>query len=227
MILLTLDTVANLCAANLWDADAGRELSRCVRDPGKGHAEMLMSVIDEALAAAGRAYADLGGIAVAVGPGSFTGIRVGVSAARGLALALSIPSTGISTLDALAQEARTAFPGRPVLVALDARRDEIYVATCGADDAHLAAPRIVRLPDAIELTRQAGAPVLAGNAAAMIAQAAGGGLDIATQAATADIATYARLAVRQGFSGGKPRPLYLRGADAKPQEGFALPRRDA
>ena len=226
MILLTLDTVASLCAAGVWDADAGRELSRCVRDPGKGHAEILMSVIDAALAAAGRAYADLGGIAVAVGPGSFTGIRVGVSTARGLALALSVPSTGVSTLDALADEARAAFPGRPVLVALDARRDEIYVATYGPDDTQSAAPRIVRLPEAVELARQ-GAPVLAGNAATMIAKAAGGGFDVATEAATADIATYARLAGRQGFSGEKPRPLYLRGADAKPQEGFALPRRDA
>lgn len=225
MILLTLDTVANFCAANVWDADAGRELARCVRDPGTGHAEILMSVMDAALAAAGRAYADLGGIAVAVGPGSFTGIRVGVSAARGLALALSIPSTGVSTLHALAEEARDAFPGRPVLVALDARRDEIYVASRGADDAKLAAPRIVRLPEAVELARQ-GAPVLAGNAAAMIAQAAGGNFDVATEAATADIATYARLAVRQGFSGEKPRPLYLRGFDAKPQEGYALPRKE-
>jgi len=226
VILLALDTVASLCAASVWDADAGRELSRCVRDPGKGHAEILMSVIDAALAAAGRAYADLGGIAVAVGPGSFTGIRVGVSTTRGLALALSIPSTGVSTLDALADEARAAFPGRPVLVALDARRDEIYVATYGPDDTQSAAPRIVRLPEAVELARQ-GAPVLAGNAAAMIAKAAGDGFDVATETATADIATYARLAVRRGFSGEKPRPLYLRGADAKPQEGFALPRRDA
>lgn len=226
MILLTIDTVANFCAANVWDADAGRELGRCVRDPGKGHAEILMSVIDAALAAAGKQYPDLGGVAVAVGPGSFTGIRVGVSAARGLALALSIPSTGVSTLDALAGEARAAFPGRPVLVALDARRDEIYVAAYGADDAQPGLPRIVKLPEAVGLARQ-DAPVLAGNAAGTIAQAAGGGFDIAADAATADIATYARLAVRRGFSGGKPRPLYLRGADAKPQEGFALPRRDA
>jgi len=226
VILLAIDTVAGLCAANVWDADAGRELARCVRDPGRGHAEMLVSVIDDALAAAGRAYSDLGGIAVAVGPGSFTGIRVGVSAVRGLALALAVPSAGVSTLDALADEARTAFPGRPVLVALDARRDEIYVATYRADDARPAAPRIVRLPEAVDLARQ-GAPVLAGNAAAMIAKAAGGGFDVVTEAATADVATYARLAVRQGFSGEKPRPLYLRGADAKPQEGFALPRRNA
>lgn len=226
MILLAIDTVADLCAACVWDADAQRELGRCVRDIGKGHAEVLMAVIDEALAAAGRTYADLGAVAVAVGPGSFTGIRVGVAAARGLALALSVPSAGVSTLDALAEDARAAFPGRAVLVALDARREEFYVAAQGPDTAAPAEPRRVRLPEAVALTRQ-GRPVLAGSGAATVAQAAGGGFDLAAQAATADVATYARLAAQRGFSGERPRPLYLRDADARPQQGFALPRKDA
>src|SRR5690606_39482933 len=225
MILLTIDTVATLCAANVWSADAGRELGRAVRDHGKGHAEVLMAVIDEAIAAAGRSYRDLGGVAAAVGPGSFTGIRVGVAAARGLALALGVPATGVTTLDALAEEARTAFPGRPVIAALDARRDELYVAAYGTDGSLASAPMAMRLPQGAELA--AGADfVLTGSGARMIAEAAGRLFDIAGEAATADIATYARLAARQCFAGGKPKPLDLRAADAKPQEGFALPRRD-
>jgi tRNA threonylcarbamoyl adenosine modification protein YeaZ len=226
VILLAIDTCANLCAANVWDAGAGRELGRCVRDIGKGHAEQLLAVIGEALAAAGKVYADLGGIAVAVGPGSFTGIRVGVAAARGLALALDIPSAGVGTLDALAEAAREKFHGRPVVVAHDARRDELYVAACCADGECLLAPRIMRLAEAVELAGQ-DAPVLAGTAARMVAEAAGQAFAIAAEAPTADIAVYARLAARQGFSGEKPKPLYLRGADARPQEGFALPRKDA
>ena len=88
------------------DADAGVELGRAVLDIGKGHAEILMDVIAEALGAAGIAFAGLGAVAVSVGPGSFTGVRVGVSAARGLALALKIPAVGVSTLEALAAETR-------------------------------------------------------------------------------------------------------------------------
>ena len=116
MIILAIDTAANLCAACVHDAAAGIERGRSVRDIGKGHAEQLMEVIDAALAAGGLAYADIGGIAVSVGPGSFTGIRVGVAAARGLALGLGVPSAGVTTLEALALEARDRFPDRKSVV---------------------------------------------------------------------------------------------------------------
>jgi tRNA threonylcarbamoyladenosine biosynthesis protein TsaB len=226
VILLAIDTVASLCAACVWDAVAGRELGRSVRDPGKGHAEHLMAVIGEALTAAGKDYPDIGAVAVAVGPGSFTGIRVGVAAARGLALTLGIPSTGVITLDAMADEAREAYPGRPVLAAIDARRDELYVASYEVSGSRLHGPIIARLPEAAAMTAD-GNPVLTGSAARMIAQAAGGQFDIAVENATADITAYARLATIQGFTGEKPRPLYLREADAKPQAGFVLARRDS
>lgn len=225
MIVLAIDTVASLCAACVWDTAVGAELGRCVRDPGKGHAEHLISVIGEALADAGKTYADLGAVAVAVGPGSFTGIRVGVAAARGLALALAIPSAGVVTLDALAEEARQASAGRPVLAAIDARRDELYVAAYDPAGERLAGPAIMRLPEAAALARDQ-RPVLTGSAARQVAVAAGVPLDIAGEAATADIGVYARLAARRGFAGEKPRPLYLREADAKPQAGFVLPRRE-
>jgi tRNA threonylcarbamoyladenosine biosynthesis protein TsaB len=132
MIVLAIDTTANLCAACVQETATG-ELGRSVRDLGKGHAEHLMAVIDDALAAAGKSYADLDRLAVAVGPGSFTGIRVGVSAARGLALALQIPAIGVTTLEALAFEARQANEGRSVLAALNGGRGEIHAALYGAD----------------------------------------------------------------------------------------------
>jgi len=227
MIILAIDTVASLCAACVWDTQGGRELGRSVRDPGKGHAELLMAVIGEALATAGTSYAGLRGVAVAVGPGSFTGIRVGVAAARGLALALGIPSTGVTTLDALAEEARELHPRRPVLAAIDARRDEFYVAAFDADGRPEAKPAAMSLPATVELLRRLDDPVLAGSAAPALVASAGGAWDVASTLPTADIAVYARLAAKRGFSGEKPRPLYLREADAKPQAGFVLPRKDA
>ena len=120
-MILAIDTASTLCAACVWNTDAGRELGRCVEDIGKGHAERLMGVIDIALAQAGITYADITAIAVSVGPGSFTGIRVGVSAARGLALALNVPAHGVTTLSAIAETARQEFPDRRIVAAIDAK----------------------------------------------------------------------------------------------------------
>lgn len=222
MKILAIDTAAELCAACAFDTDAG-ELGRSVLDLGKGHAEHLMAVIDDALSAAETGFADLQRIAVSVGPGSFTGIRVGVAAARGLALALDIPSVGVTTLDALAAEARTAHPGREVLAVIDARRDQFYLARYDARGACVHGPAIVSLSDAVAEI-EGREIVLAGSAAEMVAQAAGVPLDIATRGATADIGVYARLAARRDATDAPPRPLYLRDADARPQEGFAVAR---
>ena len=127
MKLLAIDTASSLCAACVADATTGEELGRCVEDIGKGHAERLMAVIGEALGQTGIGYRDLASVAVAVGPGSFTGIRVGVAAARGLALALKVPACGVTTLSAIAEEARMHFPERRIVAAIDAKRDELYV----------------------------------------------------------------------------------------------------
>lgn len=222
MKVLAIDCAASLCAACVYDAAAGLELGRSVLDLGKGHAEHLMAVIAEALKAGATDYAGLGAIAVSVGPGSFTGLRVGVSTARGLALALKIPAIGVTTLEALAGEAATAFPGRAVLAALDAGREEIHAALYDEMSALTYGPAVVTLAEATGMAIESSA-VLAGNAAAQIAASAGRGFDIGPRTATADILTYARLAVVKG-AGERPKPLYLRGADAKPQAGFILSR---
>jgi tRNA threonylcarbamoyladenosine biosynthesis protein TsaB len=222
MKLLAIDCAADLCAACVHDAGAGTELGRQVIDLGKGHAEHLMAVIDAALAAASMGYRDLDAIAVSIGPGSFTGLRVGVSAARGLALALKIPAIGVTTLEALAAEAAVAFPGRAVLAALDAGREELHAALFDKALVLTYGPAVATISQVTAMALGATA-VLAGTAAPRIAVQAGHGFDIGPVSATADIATYARLAATKG-PGEKPKPLYLRGADAKPQAGFILPR---
>src|SRR5690606_16493325 len=88
MIVLAIDTAGVDCSAALYDGETGRMLAAVTDMIGKGHAERLMSLIDEALAQASLELTDVDRIAVVIGPGSFTGIRVGVAAARGLALAL-------------------------------------------------------------------------------------------------------------------------------------------
>lgn len=224
MNLIAIDTSANLCAACVLDTDTGGERGRVVRDIGKGHAELLMGVIEETLKVAKLDYSSLGRIAVSTGPGSFTGVRVGVATARGLALALKIPATGITTLEAIAAETRRQFPARPVMVGIDARREELYAAIYDEFGNILYAPAVINLQDAALLARQY-RPVLAGSAAAMVAEAAAPhALDVGALAATADIGVFASLAAAKHPDGEKPKPVYLREPDAKPQGGLILPR---
>lgn len=224
MILLAVDCSAGLCAACVYDAGAGRELGREVRDLGKGHAEHLMDVIAKALEAAGKAYADLGRIGVSVGPGSFTGVRVAVSAARGLALALKIPAVGVTTLEAIAAEAREVSGSRKAVMAVtDAGREDVYAGIYDPLGGVLYHPAVIAPEEAAALASRQG-PALAGSAADRVAALMEGAELTGFDGATADIGVYARLAAGRELSG-KPAPLYLRPPDAKPQAGFVLPRR--
>ena len=224
MILLAIDCAASLCAATVYDTSTHKELGRCVRDLGKGHAEHLMGVVEEALRQAGIAYADLGLIAVSTGPGSFTGVRVGVSAARGFSLALKVPAIGITTLEALAAETRDALGPRTVLAALDAGREEIHAALYDENGLALREPAVLSLAAAAEIAAS-GQMALAGTAAQLVADAVvvDKAFAFGPMLATADIGTYARLAAGKE-PGERPKPVYLRAPDAKPQAGFVLPR---
>lgn len=226
MIVLAIDTAASLCAACLWDSDAS-ERGRCVLDIGKGHAEHLMGVIDEALRQADLAYRDVYAIAVSVGPGSFTGVRVGVSTARGLALALSVPAIGISTLEALAAQARTEHGARTVMAALDGGRGEVFCAVYDGDGSAQLKPSALSKSDFGSLVQAAELDTMLIGSAIHDLEAVR--LPTAGYGATADIAHYARLAASRLGRGGaidNPVPLYLREADAKPQTAFALMRSD-
>lgn len=226
MRILAIDTAADLCAACVFDSRSDATAGRKVLDLGRGHAESVMGVIEAALEAAGLGYGGLGAIAVSVGPGSFTGVRVGVSAARGLALALSIPAIGVSTLEALAAEARRAVPDRPVLVALGQRSAALFAAAFDAGGEALIAPAALPAAALAAWALETRA-IVAGSAAPLVAAAAATELPAILPAATADIATYARLAAARRPGGERPRPLYLRAPDAAPQTRFALPRREA
>lgn len=226
MILLALDCSANLCAACVYDSSKDAELGRCVLDLGKGHAEHLIGAVDSALEAAHLTLQDMDAVVVSIGPGSFTGIRVAVSAARGFALALGIPAISVNTLEALAEEARAAFPNRPVLAALTTTGDRVQLAVYDAFGVEDYTPSVVGVREASLIAQERGA-VLAGTAAGALASLLEGhAAPVATEAATADIGAYARVAARRGMAGSKPRPLYLREPDAKPQASFVLPRRD-
>ncbi|WP_420351498.1 tRNA (adenosine(37)-N6)-threonylcarbamoyltransferase complex dimerization subunit type 1 TsaB [Paenirhodobacter sp.] len=113
------DTSAAHCAAALLRG--GAVIAERCEEMTKGQAERLMPMLEEMLAGAGVRWADLGVIGVGIGPGNFTGVRISVAAARGLALSLGIPAIGVSRLEALAEGGP-----RPVVVLEDARRGQAY-----------------------------------------------------------------------------------------------------
>ncbi|MCJ8138676.1 tRNA (adenosine(37)-N6)-threonylcarbamoyltransferase complex dimerization subunit type 1 TsaB [Falsirhodobacter halotolerans] len=124
--ILAFDTSAAHCAAALLSGET--VLAQREEPMAKGQAERLIPLLEEVLADAALTWRDLDALAVGTGPGNFTGVRIAVSAARGLALGLGIPAIGVTTLDARA----FGLP-RPLVVAEDARRGEFYVRTYGPD----------------------------------------------------------------------------------------------
>lgn len=192
-LTLAFDTSAAHCAAALLRGET--VLAERVEDMAKGQAERLMPLLEELLTEAGLGWRDLSVIGVGIGPGNFTGVRISVAAARGLALSLGIEAIGVSTLEAFAEGAP-----RPATVALDARRDEAYVqrfSDTGAD-----APALAALAD---LTPEGA--LIGLNLAGQTAQPPALPLAVAI----------ARIAARRtGTAQPRPAPLYLRSADAAP-----------
>ncbi|RCW87356.1 tRNA (adenosine(37)-N6)-threonylcarbamoyltransferase complex dimerization subunit type 1 TsaB [Phyllobacterium bourgognense] len=226
MKLLALDTAANLCSVAVLDVESGTILAASSEDIGKGHAERLMTAIEQVAATARISIADIGKIAVSIGPGSFTGVRVGVSTARGFALALKCPAVGISTLQALAYDAAKQFSHRPILSIIDARRDELYAQFFGEDGSATSEPMVTTLPLIVKQLEERGSEhVLAGSGAILIGKELDRPLDIAATTATGSIEAFARLGASRRDDGEAPRPLYLRGLDVKQQQGFVLKRK--
>lgn len=218
MILLAIDTSANVCAACLYDVVAGRILSERSDDIGRGHAEHLMALIADVVAQAGIGFDEIGKIGVTVGPGSFTGIRVGVATARGFAVARNVPVVGVTTLASIAAQMTESGPlDGAFAVTLKGGRGMVFAQSFAPDGTPSGEPFQIAIDAAGE--HLAGIACLIGNASAELA--AGTGARHAMPGAVGSIATIARLAA---VSDAPPVPLYLRDADAKPQAGFALPR---
>jgi tRNA threonylcarbamoyladenosine biosynthesis protein TsaB len=215
MIILAIDTAGADCSVALYNSDLKNIVSEQTETIGKGHAERLMAMISQVCEDAGLALDSVHRIAVTIGPGSFTGIRVGVSAARGLALALNIPVVGISTLSVLAAAERSDSKDRPLLVAMDAKREAVYCQLFGPDGEALNEPQAMPIADARALAAETGA-ALTGSGAGLLAG------DSAGPADRFPIGLVAGLGAIASPVSDKASPLYLRGADAKPQVGFAV-----
>jgi tRNA threonylcarbamoyladenosine biosynthesis protein TsaB len=196
-ILLAIDTAApRLALAVLRD---GGRIETLVEDMATGQAERLFPALDELLASAGIAYPDLTRIAVTTGPGSFTGLRIGLSAARGLGLALNIPVLGIPSLLALSLSAQCD----PVAVLLDAKRGEAYFQSFSGPAIPIRDAALLPMDEARTLVPQGAALITS---------------------PFVDVAALARFAATADPSLYPPEAAYIRDADAKPQEKFRIPK---
>jgi len=206
MIVLALDTALETCSAAV--VDGGRVLAARSEPMARGHQERLAPLVAEVVAEAGVGFERLDRIAVTVGPGSFTGLRVGLAFAKGLGLALGRPVIGVGTLEAMAAGSDGA-----VAVVLDARREQVYVQAF-RDGRPLGGAEALSAEDAAALAKSAaaGAPLqLIGSGGPLLAPY----LPDArlTQSAGADPVALARLAANREPS--EPKPIYLRAPDAK------------
>jgi tRNA threonylcarbamoyl adenosine modification protein YeaZ len=154
MLILAIDTALDACAAAVLDTSAGGVIASESQAMKRGHAEALMPLIARVMKASGVAFAALDRIAATTGPGSFTGLRVGLSAARGIALAAGKPVVGVTTLTAFAAPivSENAEP-HPVLAAIDARHDHVYFQVIGGDGSSLIKPKVAPIAEALDAAR--------------------------------------------------------------------------
>jgi tRNA threonylcarbamoyladenosine biosynthesis protein TsaB len=218
MLILAIDTALDACAAAVLDTATSKLLAQESLPMKRGHAEALMPLIARVIKQAGVGFAALDRIAVTTGPGSFTGLRVGLSAARGIALAANKPVVGLTTLTAYAAPVVSQNAEQPVLSAVDARHDHVYFQVVSGNGGSLIRPRVAPIEEALGASRF-GAPHLVGNAAKILADRwpAQAPPPFKVDAQTApDIAWVAWLGAAVSPNTAPARPFYLRAPDAKP-----------
>jgi len=217
MLILAIDTALDACAAAVLDTDVGELIATESQVMKRGHAEALMPLIGRVMKDSGVAFASLDRIAVTTGPGSFTGLRVGLSAARGIALAANKPVVGLTTLSAYAAPVVSENADHPVISAIDARHDHVYFQVVSGSGESLIPPRVAPIEEALGASRF-GAPHLVGNAAMMLGQRwpsqAPPPFKVDERPAP-DIAWVAWLGAAASPNTAQARPFYLRAPDAK------------
>lgn len=213
MKLMVVDTALGLCTAGVFEVEGAtvRRLGLRSEPMVKGHSERIAGFARDAALEAGMAFADLDRIGVTVGPGSFTGLRVGLAFAQGLAAALNRPVVGVSALDALAASADEAAT---VAALIDARRGQVYARFWRDGEPAGPAEALTLEAAAARIATMEADAVLVGSGAALFAEAVAGprllGLDGPAPEALA------RLAAAADPTLAPPRPLYLRAPDAIP-----------
>jgi tRNA threonylcarbamoyladenosine biosynthesis protein TsaB len=219
MNILALDTSMGACsAAVLRTAEGARRLDAFQVEMQRGHAEALMPLVDKVLTTAGIAAQDLDVIAATVGPGSFTGVRIAIAAARGFALVTHARLFGTDSLTVMARAALMdgLAPADPFAVAADARRGMLYFGVYDEQAGKIAGPLLISPDDAVKLLPRE-LRLAIGSGAQLLADAAGARIEPALPTLQPSAEALAEIALESGETTAILRPLYLRPPDAKPQ----------
>ncbi|MEP3277551.1 MAG: tRNA (adenosine(37)-N6)-threonylcarbamoyltransferase complex dimerization subunit type 1 TsaB [Stappiaceae bacterium] len=224
MNILAIDTSLERCSVALRNSGSEHRDIVITETIGIGHAELLPSMVSEVLSTSALKAVDVDRIGVVCGPGSFAGLRVGLSMARGMALVNKADVVGIPTLSALATAAAKAASDLPIVVIQDARRKELFVQIFDAAGLELGPPQVTTLPALGSVLPRAA--ILIGSGAKLVKETLDSSqdMDVICDVGAPDIEAVLKLTECADHPFCPPSPIYLRGPDAKKQSGFAVAR---
>jgi len=225
--VLAIDTALGACSVCVLKAGEGAPTARETLHMERGHAEALLPAVERVVAQLPNRFADIDRIAVTIGPGSYTGLRVGISAARAIGLAVRAPVVGVTTLSGLLAPIVAAGERRLTAAAIDARHGSVYFQAVTAGGRSVIPPAHLTLREAVRILGS-GPVVLTGSGAPLLAREAleaGVGIDLDQAALEPDVAWIARLGAAADPEHALAKPLYLKGPDAKAQDHARIARR--
>lgn len=224
--ILAIDTALDACAACVATDESDDLLGEESLRLERGHAEELLPLIERVMAGVEGGFESLARVAVTVGPGSYTGLRVGLSAARAIGLATGVPVVGVTTLSALLAPQLALNGDALTAAAIDARHGSVYLQAMSISAGVAVPPSRVSLDQAVALLGGRKAVLVGSGAPALAAAAKARRLETEiADTGPPQIAWVASLGLVADPAQALPRPLYLRGPDAAPQDHARLARR--
>ena len=226
MRVLALDTSLGSASVAVVDFPSGEIVASRIELMDRGHAEALLPMVRDTIAEVEGGFSTITRIVTTVGPGSFTGLRVALAAARTFGLALKVPVVGVSTLTAFAAPLIAAGSRTVIASAVDARHGSVFFQSFWLDGKKAIGPVLMKAEEAAESLRGGRVRIVGTGIAGIIAAAGPFGVDIehVETGPAPDILWVARLGAAADPAYAPARPLYLRPASAVPQAGARIAR---
>ena len=226
MRVLAIDTALGQCAAAIVDESEPEPLASESLAMDRGHAEALLPLLDRVVSRVEGGFASLDRVAVTIGPGSFTGLRVGIAAARADACAAGIPAVGVTTLTALMAPLVEKGIPRLTVAAIDARGGRVYAQAIAPNGLLVIPPSLLPNRDVVRSLGSGPVLLVGSGAAALAADAIAVGLDARVHPGppVPEIAWVARIGAAADPDEAFAKPFYLAPPDARPQTGARLAR---